>query len=375
MSSRPEAAAPPRVAIQSASSAVIQRDVVGPRRWASRAWRRLGEHVRAVVAGRAVARPGRPATPASSSARTGAMPEPRRKFDDGQCATPVPVSPNSATSSAYRCTQCASQTSGPSQPHAPQVLDRAGTPYISEAVRLLVHRLRQVRVQAHAVLAGQLGGAAHEVVGHGEGRAGRERDAGHAPAAGGSWYSRMSAARVARGSSSSSCTTSSGGRPPWLFRGSWTRAWDGSGCPGRARRAISTSMSRSWPAREEVQVIGGGGAAGEQQLAQADARRRAPPRPRRRRARPRASSVSQRKSGASCTQGTLRVRVCGQVVVRVDEAGQDDLAAGVERRSTAPAGALRDPTAAIRSSSIRTHPPGRRRRACRPWWRPDGHRG
>ena len=54
--------------------------------------------------------------PASSSARTGASPEPRRKFDEGQWATPVRVSPKSATSSGERCTQWASHTSLPSQP-------------------------------------------------------------------------------------------------------------------------------------------------------------------------------------------------------------------------------------------------------------------
>jgi hypothetical protein len=54
--------------------------------------------------------------PASRSARTGAMPDPRRKFEDGQWATPVPVSPKSLTSSGVRCTQWASHTSLPSQP-------------------------------------------------------------------------------------------------------------------------------------------------------------------------------------------------------------------------------------------------------------------
>ena len=44
------------------------------------------------------------------------MPAPSRPFDVGQCATPVPVAPIRSHSPPSRCTQCASQTSSPSQP-------------------------------------------------------------------------------------------------------------------------------------------------------------------------------------------------------------------------------------------------------------------
>ena len=52
----------------------------------------------------------------AEQAPTGAMPAPSRALELGQCATPVPVSPKRRTSCSSRCTQCASQTSSPSQP-------------------------------------------------------------------------------------------------------------------------------------------------------------------------------------------------------------------------------------------------------------------
>ena len=55
-------------------------------------------------------------TPASSRFRTGATPAPSRRFEVGQCATPVPDSANRAMSPSSRWTQCAHQTSPSSQP-------------------------------------------------------------------------------------------------------------------------------------------------------------------------------------------------------------------------------------------------------------------
>ena len=61
--------------------------------------------------------PGTPSgTPASRMARMGAMPEASRMLEPGQCATPVPVRANRAMPGASSCTQCACQTSGPTQP-------------------------------------------------------------------------------------------------------------------------------------------------------------------------------------------------------------------------------------------------------------------
>ncbi len=55
-------------------------------------------------------------TPASRIARIGAMPDARRMFEHGQCATPVPVFANSAMPASSSFTPCAHHTSRPSQP-------------------------------------------------------------------------------------------------------------------------------------------------------------------------------------------------------------------------------------------------------------------
>ncbi len=46
------------------------------------------------------------------------MPDASRMFEHGQCATPVPLRANSAMPAASSLTQCAHQTSGPTQPSA-----------------------------------------------------------------------------------------------------------------------------------------------------------------------------------------------------------------------------------------------------------------
>ena len=103
------------MAIQSTSSAVTHSDGSAPSRWASSAWRASASMFeQSLLAEPSTPRP--TGTPACSMRRTGAIPEPSRKFELGQCATPVRVWPKSAISSSLRCTQCASQTSGPSQP-------------------------------------------------------------------------------------------------------------------------------------------------------------------------------------------------------------------------------------------------------------------
>ena len=55
-------------------------------------------------------------TPASRKARTGAIPLARRMLLEGQWATPVPVAAKRAIPEASSFTQCACQTSGPTQP-------------------------------------------------------------------------------------------------------------------------------------------------------------------------------------------------------------------------------------------------------------------
>ena len=57
-------------------------------------------------------------TPASRICRTGAMPEPSRQFEQGQCATPVRLRANRSISAASSFTQCACQTWSPVQPRS-----------------------------------------------------------------------------------------------------------------------------------------------------------------------------------------------------------------------------------------------------------------
>ena len=57
-------------------------------------------------------------TPASRIARIGAIPDPSRQLEQGQCATPVPVRANRSISDPTSCTQWACQTSSPVQPRS-----------------------------------------------------------------------------------------------------------------------------------------------------------------------------------------------------------------------------------------------------------------
>ncbi len=121
----------------------------------------------------------RPQRPASSSARTGAMPEPSRPLEVGQCATPVPVAANRPTASSDRCTQCASHTSDPEPAEVLGVLrgraaEGAGRQNASSS-RVSARWVcsRTLRARASSALS-RISSA-----GHRERRAGRERDAGH----------------------------------------------------------------------------------------------------------------------------------------------------------------------------------------------------
>mmetsp|Transcript_23745 Transcript_23745/g.42566 ORF Transcript_23745/g.42566 Transcript_23745/m.42566 type:complete len:225 (+) Transcript_23745:1745-2419(+) len=115
-SGRPSIFAPPRVAISSASRALI---ALAPdaTRCKSIACRASATRLPASL----LADPSTPSptgTPASRIARTGAIPDPSLQFEQGQWATPVPVSAKSAISDASSLTQCACQTSCPVQPRS-----------------------------------------------------------------------------------------------------------------------------------------------------------------------------------------------------------------------------------------------------------------
>ena len=239
-----------------------------------------------------------------------------------------------------------------------QELDRPAAVAL-EAVALLVLRLREVGVQPHAVLASELGGAPHQVLADREGRAGREADARIARGRG-SWYSRISRRESAR-IAASSWQMSSGGSPPPLGprliepRVGWNRI------PRSRAARISASMSRSLARGEEVEVVGRGGAPVSSSS----------PSPTQRRGldglRVEAAPDLVELGQPAEERRLLHARDAagqhlGQVVVRVDEPGQDHLAARVDLRSASTSGGTGGaPTATTRSSSISTQPPGRRR--------------
>jgi hypothetical protein len=106
------------------------------------------------------------------------MPLARRMLLPGQWATPVPVRPNSSISPLLMWMQWACHTSAPVQAQRLHVGYRP-LPKGRQAKFLLLQRLGQVGVQAHAVGAGQFRRGAHQVGGDGEGGAGRQHDAQH----------------------------------------------------------------------------------------------------------------------------------------------------------------------------------------------------
>ena len=116
------------------------------------------------------------ATPARSMSRTGAMPDASRAFEDGQCATPVPVAAYLSIAVSSRCTQCAIQTSLPSHPtdsrYCVGLMPNRSRQYASSSTvseAWVCSRTSSER-REHGRLAQQVGG-------HRERRARRDRDA------------------------------------------------------------------------------------------------------------------------------------------------------------------------------------------------------
>ena len=208
------------------------------------------------------------------------------------------------------------------------------------------------------MLARQLGRAAHQVVGDREGRAGRERHARHR-ARRGSWYSRIRRRQSAR-IVASSCTTSSG-RQPALRSSAAHRAARGVEADAQLARGRDLHVDQPLlPARKQVEVVGRGRAAGEQQLAQAHAHRgvhrirveQAPDLVQL------GQPAEERRLLHARHVARQRLR---QVVVRVDEAGQHHLAPRVDA-AVDRARARARPDRAIRSSSTSTWPSAWRER-------------
>jgi hypothetical protein len=209
--SRPRHRAPPRVPSHSACRAV---SAAAPppslTLAASSAWRSSpAMEVPSLEAAPSTPRP--TGAPARKSWRTGAMPAPSRAFELGQWATAVPVAASRFTAGSSRCTQCASQTSSPSQPsssaYSVGVRPSACRQYASSSrvsARWVCIRTPSPRASSAASRMslgltenGEHGATATRTMAPGEG----------------SWNLRIASCVAARAVSGSS-TISSGGSPP-----------------------------------------------------------------------------------------------------------------------------------------------------------------
>jgi hypothetical protein len=192
-----------------------------------------------------------------------------------------------------------------------------------------------------AVLAREVGGPPHQVVRHRKGRAGSERDPRHGPRprivvladepprVGEDHVLRLH--DVVRGQAALALAAAH--RPA-------RRVEADAEVAGGADLGVDETLV---PAREEVEVVGGRRAAREQQLAEADARRHL------HRFRVVAAPDLVQLDQPAEERRLLHARhVAGQglreMMVRVDEAGQHDLAARVQAPVHRPGGALPMPT-------------------------------
>jgi hypothetical protein len=191
----------------------------------------------------------------------------------------------------------------------------------------LVLRLREVRVQPHAAPPRQHRRLAHQRRGHGERRTWRQRDL----------YIRVVAGlvvpvdhRLAVGQNGIFVLHDAVRRQPAVALRQVHRAARQHRADAEPLRDRDLDVDRVvQPGRKHVVVVGGRGAAGEQQLSHRDRRgtlqrRRRQPRPHRiQRAQPAEQLAVQRRR--------RRPRQClVEVMVRVDQAGNDDVRAGPE---------------------------------------------
>src|SRR5438105_322883 len=236
MSSRPRQAAPPRVATRSAWRAVM---AAGPFRAlvVSKAWRVSASRLPlSFEAEPSTARP--TATPASMSSRVGANPEPSRMFDVGHQATAVRVEAIRLISAGARCTQWASQTSGPRKSRSSRSSSGRRSKVwrqnsSSSSVSAMCVCSRTFRLRASATDS-RISGSDTE-----NGEQGPTAIRSIDPGAG-SW-NRWIASSVAERIRSTSSTTESGGRPPR----DWPRSIDPRQGWKRKPRPAATSISAS----------------------------------------------------------------------------------------------------------------------------------
>ena len=212
MSSRPSTLAPPSVAISSASRAVIASGPK-PTRCSSIACRASASMLLVSLE----AEPSTPSptgTPASRMRRTGAMPEASRMFEQGQWATPVPVRAKRPMPCVVELDAVRVPDVGADPAELLGIFGRRAAELLA-AVGDVVVVLGQMGVQRHAVAARQHGRLAHQVVADRERRARRDARCAASRSGPGRGRSRSAAGVSARIAASSS-TSASGGRPPLL---------------------------------------------------------------------------------------------------------------------------------------------------------------
>ena len=324
---------------------------------ARRAARRPARRTRSRRRRRRRARPARRPRAAAGPAR---CPAPSRPLEVGQCATPVPVAPICCASPPFRWTQCASQTSSPSQPSS-STYSSGRTPKRSRQNVLLVVGLGEVGVQAHAARAGELGGLAHQLAGDARTATwGRARSAPSRPAPGRG--SGRSPRRSRRGSRRGPRRRRRAGgrrrsRPRSIApRHGWKRR------PIARAASISTASRSPARAREDVVVVGRGRAARAGERGEAGARRGVDDR--------RVDVLPDRVERDEPLEQRRLLRVAArgvlvEVVVAVDEPGRGELAAAVDPARPLEVGAARARGRPRRSGRPRSRCGRRRARAAR----------
>ena len=168
MSSRRSTAAPPRVPSRIASRADIASPPPRPRATRRACFTSRKRSLRSFEAEPSTPRPTR--TPAVSMSCTGATPAPRRRFEVGQCATPVPVlgEPGDIPLREVNAVRAPDVVRQPAEPV--EVLDGPAAVEL-DAIRLFLERLCEVGVKRQAEPAREHGRFLHQAPGHREGGA------------------------------------------------------------------------------------------------------------------------------------------------------------------------------------------------------------
>ena len=329
MSSRRRTAAPPRVPSRSASRTVIASPPSRPRATSSACFTSRNRSLRSFDADPSTPSPTR--TPASVRSRTGATPAPRRRFEVGQCATPVPVSPKRAMSVGREVDAvCAPDVVGePAEPL--EVLDRRAAVQLA-AVRLLLDGLGEMRVQRQPEAACERRRLLHQASGDRERGAGRHRDL---DAGAGARLVQLGRQPLGVGEHGVELLDQLVGREAAVGDAEVHRAARGDDADAELPRCLHLGLDETGAAaREDVVVVEHRRASRQCQLGEARARRgvlrlRVDRRPHR-------VQLAQPREQVGLLRACPRERLV-QVVVRVDEPGRDDGAGEVDAPCRLPA--------------------------------------